>query len=367
MRRGARPPRAGAEGMRSRLRSSRPARFSPDPATSQQLIPLFELLSVRDICALACCSSGWSAALDAWRSTEVDIGGALETDYMDDYVTVQKVRTVARKYTQLRSLLINSCVKLDAATLNLLARCTMLRSIECGPVNGPGLVTLARAARQLRVVNVLGYGLDGPSLIALAKACPNLEELTCFSPRVLDTPDSFPLNLGVSNLEYFNDKGALALARSCKSLRRLGILGSGYAFSDAAFVHLVKSCKHLVKLDLVGNILPTAIKRQLRRIAEDRNRPEFRIAEDRVMRIEVACPQEGYSRLLTTRSSDPLGRLMDAYCQIEDAHMDDVRFVFDGEPLDPESTPEDLEMDDRDVVEVFYEYEQDDDDDDETE
>ena len=61
------------------------------------------------------------------------------------------------------------------------------------------------------------------------------------------------------------------------------------------------------------------------------------------------------------------GRLMDAYCQIEDAHMDDVRFVFDGEPLDPESTPEDLEMDDRDVIEVFYEYEQDDDDDDETE
>mgnify|MGYP002851829203 CR=1 FL=1 len=51
--------------MRARLRSWRPVRFFPDPAVSQQLIPLFELLSVRDICALACVSSGWSAALDA--------------------------------------------------------------------------------------------------------------------------------------------------------------------------------------------------------------------------------------------------------------------------------------------------------------
>ena len=349
-----------------RLRSSRPVRFSPDP--SQQLIPLFELLSVRDICALACVSSGWSAALDAWRSTEVDIGGALETDYMDDYVTVQKVRTVARKYTQLRSLRINSCVKLDAATLNLLARCTMLRSIECGPIDGPGLVTLARAARQLRVVNVLGYGLDGPSLIALAKACPNLEELTCASPRVLDSPGRLPLNLGLSNLAYFNDKGALALANTCKSLRRLGMLGSGYAFSDAALIHLVRKCKHLVKLDLVGNELSDALKSQLRDMGVS-------IAEDRVMHIRVdALTSTGddllHEHLISTRSGFPLGRVMDTYCQIEDVHMDDVRFFLlrrrgkhEAVPVDPESTPEDLDMEDQDFIRVLYE----DDDDDETE
>ena len=108
--RGARPPRAGAEGMRARLRSWRPVHFFPDPAVSQQLIPLFELLSVGDICALACCSSGWSAALDAWRSTEVSIPddafGATpwwNAAFQTQVRTVQ-VPTIARKYTRLRAL-----------------------------------------------------------------------------------------------------------------------------------------------------------------------------------------------------------------------------------------------------------------------
>jgi hypothetical protein len=109
--RGARPPRAGAEGMRARLRSWRPVRFFPDPAVSQQLIPLFEILSVGDICALACCSSGWSAALDAWRSTEVSIpdnafGSGMLWWYMPFQAQVRTVclPTIARKYTRLRSL-----------------------------------------------------------------------------------------------------------------------------------------------------------------------------------------------------------------------------------------------------------------------
>ena len=147
-----------------RSRSSRPARFFPDSAVSQQLIPLFELLSVRDICALARCSSGWSAALNAWRSTEVDIGEALATQRYGRTLRLKSVRTVARKYSRLRSLRINpDHIDLDAATLKLLARCTMLRSIDFGRIHGPALITLAQAAQQLRVVRV-GDGLTAALL-----------------------------------------------------------------------------------------------------------------------------------------------------------------------------------------------------------
>jgi small ubiquitin-related modifier len=274
---------------------------------------------------------------------------------------VDSVRTIARKYPRLRSLFVPDHIDLDAATLNLLARCTMLQSVDVGRINGPGLVTLARAARQLRAVHVL-VGLDGPSLIALAKACPNLEELTCISP---------PSGL---DLEYFNDACALALAKTCKSLRRLGMHGSGYAFSDAAFVHLVKSCKHLVKLDLVGNILPTAIKRQLRRIAEDRNRPEFRIAENRNLHIKVVA-QDGDVVFFSILSGTPVRILMDLYRRRlgvdADRFFEIARFEYNWEPLDPESTPEDLEMEDGDDIQFmnwsheFLHGDDDEDDDDE--
>ena len=56
--------------MRARLRSWRPVRFFPDPAVSQQLIPLFEALGVSGVCRLACCNKAWKKTLDAWRATE---------------------------------------------------------------------------------------------------------------------------------------------------------------------------------------------------------------------------------------------------------------------------------------------------------
>ena len=327
--RGARPPRAGAEGMRARQRSSRPARFFPDSAVSQQLIPLFELLSVRDICALARCSSGWSAALNAWRSTEVDIGEALATQRYGRTLRLKSVRTVARKYSRLRSLRINpDHIDLDAATLKLLARCTMLRSIDFGRIHGPALVTLAQAAQQLRVVRV-GDGLTALSLVALAQACPNLEELAC-------TITSWP---------KVRDADVAALATACPALRRLELKGSGYEISDDAVLDLVSRCQHLVHLHF-GVAISSDVRGQLYAI-----RPALYI-EDIYLNLKVV-QQDGNEIFFKSKMHTPLRLLMNAFCQRAGVRIEDVQFFFDGERIDETETPDDLDMEDGDVIDVF--------------
>ena len=313
---------------RRSTRSSRPARFFPDSGISQQLIPLFELLSVGDICALACSNSGWSAALDAWRSTEVDIGEALASDGLGH--TVDSVRTIARKYPRLRSLFVPDQIDLDAATLNLLANCTMLRSIDCGQVDGPALVTLAQAAQQLRVVRV-GTGLTAPSLVALAQACPNLEELTTIMYDYGHAP--------------VRDADVAALATACPALRRLELKGSGYEISDDAAIDLVNRCQHLVHLHF-GVAISDAIRGQLYAI-----RPALYI-EDIYLNIKVVS-QDGFEIFFKSKMHTRLRLLMNAFCQRAGVSIEAVQFFFDGEQIDETETPDDLDMEDGDVIDVY--------------
>ena len=323
-----------------RQRSSRPARFFPESA-SQQLIPLFELLSVGDICALACCSSGWSAALDAWRSTEVDIGDALHRlDSSTGLTAARKnVKTVARKYPRLQSLRIGPYIDLNTPTLKLLARCTMLRSVDFGRIQGPALVRLAQAAQQLRVVRV-GDGLTAPSLVALAQACPNLEELTC---TIMYDYEVEEVRVHPAPVR---DAGVLALAAACPALRRLDLGGSGYEISAAAVIDLVSTCQLLVYLRL-GNAISRATKEQLSQI-----RPALYI-EDFYLTIKVVS-QDGTETFFKCKKNTPLRRLMNAYCQRWVINLNAVRFFFDGERIRETQTPEDLDMEDCDAIDVLF-------------
>ena len=322
------------------------ANFFPDPAVSQQLIPLFELLSVGEVCALACCSSGWSTALNAWRSTEVSIPS--NTFFSEDVekwewrfhaeLFTARVKTIARKYTRLRSL---SCehLDLDASTLNLLARCTDLRSIECGQIAGPELVILAQAAQQLRVLRVK-RGLDAPSLVALAQACPNLEELTCTIVYPYGQPP-------------VRDADVRALADACPALRRLELKGSGYGdrvsgwpsgISDAAVTDLVSRCQHLVRLYFGVEIRDA--KGQLTQI-----RPGLNIKQSCIT-IKVV-EEDGNEIFFKIRMSARLEKLMNAYCLRQEVRMQFVRFLFDGARIRETHTPDDFDMEDGDAIDVM--------------
>ena len=55
------------------------------------------------------------------------------------------------------------------------------------------------------------------------------------------------------------------------------------------------------------------------------------------------------------KKTTPLQKLMNAYCQRQGVNLNAVRFIFDGSRLNSSQTPEDLEMEDGDVIDVMME------------
>ncbi|XP_006158465.1 small ubiquitin-related modifier 3 [Tupaia chinensis] len=49
----------------------------------------------------------------------------------------------------------------------------------------------------------------------------------------------------------------------------------------------------------------------------------------------------------------PLSQLMQAYCQRQGLSMRQIRFRFDGQPMNETDTPAQLEMEDEDTIDVF--------------
>jgi hypothetical protein len=55
------------------------------------------------------------------------------------------------------------------------------------------------------------------------------------------------------------------------------------------------------------------------------------------------------------KRSTQLRKLMDAYCKKQGIAPTSVRFLYDGAPIDQLKTPDDLEMDDDDVIDAMVE------------
>jgi len=55
------------------------------------------------------------------------------------------------------------------------------------------------------------------------------------------------------------------------------------------------------------------------------------------------------------KRTTPFRKLMDAYCQRQGKSLTTVRFLYDGERISPDQTPEQLEMEDEDTIDVMIE------------
>jgi small ubiquitin-related modifier len=64
---------------------------------------------------------------------------------------------------------------------------------------------------------------------------------------------------------------------------------------------------------------------------------------------------EGKETVFKLKKSTALRKMMDAYCQREGLPADGVRFLFEGERLNREHTPESLGMEDGDVIDALIE------------
>lgn len=62
--------------------------------------------------------------------------------------------------------------------------------------------------------------------------------------------------------------------------------------------------------------------------------------------------QSGNEIAFKMRGSTPLRKLMSAYCERHSINEKAVRFLFDGMRIEEKQTPEDLDMQDGDVIDV---------------
>jgi small ubiquitin-related modifier len=78
------------------------------------------------------------------------------------------------------------------------------------------------------------------------------------------------------------------------------------------------------------------------------------MAEEASIQLKVKNA-EGKEVVFKLKSSTPLRKLMDAYCQREGLPTDGVRFLYDGERLGREQTPGELEMEEGDEIDALVE------------
>jgi len=65
--------------------------------------------------------------------------------------------------------------------------------------------------------------------------------------------------------------------------------------------------------------------------------------------------QDGNEVFFKVKKTTQLGKLMNAYCNRVGKDPTTVRFLFDGERIQPESTPEQLDMEDEDEIDAMVE------------
>jgi small ubiquitin-related modifier len=76
---------------------------------------------------------------------------------------------------------------------------------------------------------------------------------------------------------------------------------------------------------------------------------------DLTIRVKVVASMDGSELYFKCRTTTPLQRLMTAFCNRQGVAMNSVRFLFDGQRLNQNQTPGELEMEDGDVIDVMVE------------
>lgn len=64
---------------------------------------------------------------------------------------------------------------------------------------------------------------------------------------------------------------------------------------------------------------------------------------------------DGAEMTFRIKTTTQLKKLFDAYCKRQSINRQSVRFLFDGTPVDENKSPEDLGMEDEDVIDAMVE------------
>ena len=73
----------------------------------------------------------------------------------------------------------------------------------------------------------------------------------------------------------------------------------------------------------------------------------------KTIEVKLQTNDRRKERLLKIRPSDPFSKLMQSYADLEKSNLRGFKFIFDGEVLDPQTTPEQLEFEGGECIDVF--------------
>jgi len=62
--------------------------------------------------------------------------------------------------------------------------------------------------------------------------------------------------------------------------------------------------------------------------------------------------QDGNEVYFKIKRQTPLRKLMDAYCQRQAIDQNSIRFLYDGQRIQAEQTPKELDMEDNDIIDA---------------
>uniref|UniRef100_A0AAQ5XUU9 Small ubiquitin-related modifier n=1 Tax=Amphiprion ocellaris TaxID=80972 RepID=A0AAQ5XUU9_AMPOC len=82
------------------------------------------------------------------------------------------------------------------------------------------------------------------------------------------------------------------------------------------------------------------------------DKPEGVKTENDHINLKVAG-QDGSVVQFKIKRHTPLSKLMKAYCERQGLSIRQIRFRFDGQPINETDTPAQLEMEDEDTIDVF--------------
>jgi small ubiquitin-related modifier len=84
---------------------------------------------------------------------------------------------------------------------------------------------------------------------------------------------------------------------------------------------------------------------------KEREEPKQEIAQVSLKVVNA----DGAEMYFKIKRGTQMKKLMDAYCKRQGVNRTSVRFLFDGSPIDENKTPDDLGMEDDDVIDAMVE------------
>ena len=264
-------------------------------------------------------------------------------------------------------------------SLTIIARnCRNLQKLTCSAdVSDVGLAALAQGCKQLEHLKI-GCWIRAPEfthegVMAVARGCNLLKELELPSSSTVGDPALVALgqycpqlrSLSAPGWDRITDAAVAALVRGCPQLEVVELPGA--RMTDASASALAQGCPNLKTLDLrrtevsaAGVLMLAKHAKQMLSIRGSRLGMKEARALEKEYPVKVpisinlkVIDQGGAENHFKCRETTPLQKLMHAFCNRQGVSINSARFFWDGNRVNETQTPEQLDMEDGDVIDFI--------------